>query len=74
MDVPLVQSFHLLVELKTFQAHGSQRLFVDAYAPSALCGRNWVRGKRHCFHFTSKRLLLARRSANLRSGQNMLSQ
>ncbi len=22
MDVPLVQSFHLLVELKTFQAHG----------------------------------------------------
>ena len=42
MDVSLVQSFHLLVELKTFQAHGSQRLFMDAYAPSALCDRNWV--------------------------------
>jgi hypothetical protein len=37
----------LLVELKTFEAHGSQRLFVDAYAPSTLCGRNWVRGNRH---------------------------
>ena len=36
MDVSLVQSFHLLVELKTFQAHGSQRLFVDACAERAL--------------------------------------
>ena len=59
MDVSLVQSFHLLVELKTFQAHRSQRLFVDAYTPSALCGRNWVRGNRHLFLFYSKRSLLS---------------
>src|SRR5665213_1369361 len=51
MDVSLVQSFHLLVALKTFEAHGSKRLFVDAYTPSALCGRNWMRGNRHLFLF-----------------------
>jgi hypothetical protein len=55
MDVSLVQGFHLLVELKTFEAHGSQRLFMDAYAPSVLCGRNWVRANRHLLYFTSKR-------------------
>jgi hypothetical protein len=53
MDVSLVQSFHWFVELKTFQARRSQRLFVDAQAPSALCGRNWVGGKRHLFYLTS---------------------
>jgi len=58
MDVSLVQSFHLFVKLKTFQTNGSQRLFVDAYAPSALCDRNWVRDNRHLFRFTPKRLLL----------------
>jgi hypothetical protein len=47
MDVSLVQSFHLFVKLKTFQTNGSQRLFVDAYAPSALYGRNWVSGNSH---------------------------
>jgi hypothetical protein len=58
MDVSLVQSFHLFVKLKTFQTNGSQRLFVDAYAPSALYGRNWVSGNSHFFYFTPKRLLV----------------
>jgi hypothetical protein len=57
MDVSLVQSFHLFVELKTFKAHGSERLFVDAYAPSALCSRNWVSGNCHFFIYSETQFI-----------------
>jgi len=67
MDVSLVQSFHLFVKLKTFQTNGSQRLFVDAYAPSALCDRNWVRDNRHYFYSTSTGTLLSGRRSSRNS-------
>jgi hypothetical protein len=65
MDVSLVQSFHLFVELKTFKAHGSKRLFVDAYTPSTLCGRKWVSRNRHLFLFYFEtQLVIGPRSPN----------